>query len=142
MVNSLPVLVEREQRIAILIRPIVCQIDHESDVRVAATRCVGRVGDTRGAYVAPVFASVPMKVIGRLFDHIVRMRVEMLPIHAPIARTGHEVPQMTDDRIDDERLAVVVVVKPPRVGGPVGDDFKHLSSWVVAPDAAVDALPL
>ena len=68
----------------------------------------------------------------------VEMRVEVLAEHPLEVGAGDDVEEVRDHAVGDERLAVVVEVEAPGIGGAVGDDLEDLAGRVIAPDAAVD----
>ncbi len=79
-----------------------------------------------------------MEVVGGGVDEVVGVAVIILAVHALVVRAGDGMPQMADDAVGEEGLAVLVEVEAPGVGGAVADDFKGLAGRVIAPDAAVE----
>ena len=79
-----------------------------------------------------------MNVVGTAFHQAVGVGIGILAIHALIMRAGDDVPEMLDDAIGDEGLAVVVEVQAPGIGGAVTDDVEKVSGGVKPPDAAID----
>ena len=57
--------------------------------------------------VAPRFGRVPVKMVGRLLDQLISVRVVVFAIHAPVVGPRHGVPQVTDHGVDEEELAVL-----------------------------------
>ena len=55
---------------------------------------------------------------------------------------GDHAEEVRDHAVGDERLAVVVEVEAPGVGGAVRDDLEDLAGRVIPPDAAVHRHPL
>src|SRR5262249_2555787 len=62
----------------------------------------------------------------------------VLAVHALVASAGDHVPEMANDAVGEEALAVFVEVEAPGIGGAVADDFEDLARRMIAPDAAVD----
>src|SRR5262249_6025577 len=91
------------------------------------------------ARIVPRLAAVPVLMIGTLIHQGVGARVEVLAVHPLVVGAGNEMPEMAVDVVGEEHLAVVVVVKAPRIGGAVGDGLEDFADRVIAPDAAVDA---
>src|SRR5436309_2250304 len=44
---------------------------------------------------------------------------------------------MADNRIDKEKLAVLIPIGPPRVGGPFGNHLKFSRDWMKTPNPGV-----
>src|SRR5438105_9488649 len=72
-------------------------------------------------------------MIGRLIDELIEMRARMFAIHPPIISSGNDVPQVTDDGIDKEKLPMIVPVCPPRIGSSFSDNFESMRHWVETP---------
>src|SRR5205085_8151192 len=64
--------------------------------------------------------------------------IAILPIHPLEVGAGDDVPEMLDDAVGNECLAVIVEVDAPGVGCAMRDDFEDLPRRVVPPDAAVE----
>ena len=77
-------------------------------------------------------------VVGDGADVAVDIGVEVCAALAVVDAAGDHVPQVRDDAGGDEDLPLRVVVDPPGVAEPVGDDFEAILGRVVAPDTAVD----
>ena len=66
-----------------------------------------------------------MIMIRVLINQFVQVRIEVLAIHAFEVSARDDVPQVADDRVDEERLAHVVPIEPPRIRGALANDFKN-----------------
>ena len=62
----------------------------------------------------------------------------MLAPDARVVAALHDVPQVFDDVVRHEQLAMLVVIEAPGVGGAFAEAFEDALRGVVAPDAAVD----
>ena len=80
-VDSQTVQVQCVDPVAILFRPVVSLIDHQSDVSMSAPGSTGLVRHTF-ANISPRFTRVPVNVVRRLLDQLIRMRVHVDAIHA------------------------------------------------------------
>ena len=111
-------------------------------MRVTATEVGGLAGDAF-ANVAPLFRTrVPVKVIRRLLDHLIDMRVEVRAKHPLVVATGNRMPEVTDHGVDVKQLAIRIPVVPPGIRSAMADDLKDLPCGMVAPDGAVQLRPL
>ena len=82
-INSAPMKIGGIQFVAKLGWPIVALIDHQSRMRMTTTSSIGRVRHALHFGSPPVlFADIPMKVVCRLFDYAVQMRIKMRTIHS------------------------------------------------------------
>ena len=54
---------------------------------------------------------------------------------------GDDVKEVRDHAVGDERLAQVVEVESPGIGGAVGDRLEDCAGRMIPPDAAVDRAP-
>ena len=81
---------------------------------VPAPGAVGSVGQCAFLSVVPLLVTgVPMEVVGSLFDDVIDVWVEMRSIHAAVVGSRHNMPQVSDDRIDHEELAMLVEIHAP-----------------------------
>src|SRR5437016_4147088 len=83
IVDAMPVNVEREKSVAILVRPIIAEIDHRSAVRMATARRI--VLRMLGAFGLPPTAG-PMNVVGATLDQTERIGIVVLAVHALVTR--------------------------------------------------------
>ena len=141
LVDPPAVEVEGEHAAAVLLRPVRAAVDHQADVGMAAAGGAGLVGDAE-ADVAPLLAGIPMDMVGHLRDEVVDMRLEVRAVHPFGVGAVHRMPEMPDDGVDDERLAVLVEVGAPGVCHPGDHPLDDLAAGVVAPHAGVDLHPL
>ena len=141
VVDAAAVEIEREQPAAVGGRPVGALIDHQADVGVAAAGGARLVGDAE-ADVAPLLARVPVDVVGHLGDEVVDVRLEIGAVHPFDVRAVDGVPEVADDGVDDEGLAVGVEVGAPGIGHPGDHPLDRLAGRVVAPHTGVhvDAL--
>jgi hypothetical protein len=122
----------------VFLGPVAALVNHHADVGMAAAEFEGFVADA-GADVAPLFgAGVPVEVVGGLLDDFIDIRVQMGAEHAAVIGAGDDVPEVADDGVDHEQLALGIPVVPPGVGAAVGDGFEDFARGVVAPDGAVE----
>ena len=135
VVDTVAMNVEREKRVAIVVRPVVTQIHHRAAMGVAAARRV-ILGVLR-TFGLPE-AARPMNVVGTALDEPERVRVHVLTVHPFVARARNHVEQVFDDAVGDEHLAVIIECDAPGIGAAVGDDLKNAARRVKPPDAAVD----
>ena len=133
--------VEREHAAAVFLRPVGAAIDHQADMGMAPASGAGLVGDAE-ADVAPLLAGVPMDMVSHLRDEIVDMRLQIGAIHPLGVRPVDGMPQVADDGVDDERLAMLVEVGAPGVCHPGDHPLDDLAAGMVAPHAGVDLHPL
>ena len=114
-------------------------IDGHADMGVSSPETIGR---TRPRSV-PRQVDVVMKMIGMLFHALEYEGILGGPAsRLPIVSSRDDVPEMSDDRIDEKELPVLVPVVPPRVDRTVSQDLDHLAFRVVAPDPSVDGSPM
>ncbi len=134
VVDAVAVQVAGEERAPVAVGPVVGQVDHRADVRVAAAERL--VDPVPLARVLPAPAG-PVQVVGAGLHQLVEVRVEVVAVHPIEVGAGDHAEQVGDHAVGDERLAVVVEVQAPRIGGAVGDDLEDLAGRVIPPDAAV-----
>src|SRR3954470_14751754 len=79
-----------------------------------------------------------MVMIGSLIDQFVRIRIERLAVHPFKISARLGVPEVADHCVDEEKFAVLVPVRAPRIGGALRDQFKSSSRRMIAPDAGVE----
>ena len=99
-----------------------------------------RIGFVRHAFLngVPFFAIVPMNMIGRLFDQLIRMRIQVDTVHAFYVRSRDNMPEVADNRVDDEHLAVLIEIESPRVGHSVHHWFDGTMDGMVSPNTGID----
>ncbi len=83
-----------------------------------------------------------MKVIRRLLDDAVRVRVKVFTVHAAKSSSRNNVPQMSDDGIDKEHLPVFVPIHPPRIGRAHANHLELMPCRMEPPDPTVQRQPL
>ena len=106
---------------------------------VPAAGGIGAGGHAGFLKVTPFFfADIKVIMIGGLLDQLVKVLVEMIAVHALIARAGHGMPEVANDGVDEKELAVFVPVVPPRIGGAVADDLERFAGGMIAPNPALD----
>ena len=137
VVDAVAVDVAREDAVAILVGPVVAQVDHRAGVGVAAAGLAVLGVRLALARVVPAAAG-PVDVVGAGLDQVVEVGVEVLAVHPLEVGAGDDVEEVRDHAVGDEHLAVVVEVEAPGVGRAVGDGLEDLPGRVIAPDAAVD----
>ena len=108
-------------------------------MRVPAACGIGAGGHAGFLKVTPFFLSnIEVIMIGGLLDQLVKVLVEMIAVHALIARAGHSMPEVADDGVDEKELAVFVPVVPPWIGGAVADDLERFAGGMIAPNATLN----
>ena len=138
-VDAVAVQVAGEHSTMIFLGPQTALIDQHADVGVTTAEFVGLAGDAELADVAPFFsAGVPMEVVGGLLDDFIDIGVQMGAEHAAVIRAGDDVPEVADDGVDHEQLALGIPVMPPGVRAAMGDGFDDFPCGVVAPDGTVE----
>src|SRR6267142_6460744 len=103
--------IQRENLALISSRPVGAQINHEPAVGVATAEDV-RPG-ARLSRILPALPAVPMKMICGLLHHSVTVRRQMLAVHPFVIRPRYAVPKMTDDRVNEKQLAILVPIVTP-----------------------------
>ena len=69
---------------------------------VPAAGGIGAGGHAGFLKVTPFFfADIKVIMIGGLLDQLVKVLVEMIAVHALIARAGHGMPEVADDGVDE-----------------------------------------
>src|SRR4051812_33990229 len=106
--------IQRKETASIFGGPIVAQINHHTDVRVASAQ----VGSAAVARFLPADRGVEVPMIGVLIDQRVNawIRIEGVRSHEMCA--GEFVPKMSVDRVDEKEFAVFVPIVAPWVGCP------------------------
>ena len=112
--------------------PVVSEVDHRPRVRVTAPEFI-----LAAAGLAPMLR-IPMQMIGGLIEKLIDVRIKILAEHPLVMRARHDVPEMSDDVIREERLAVVIPIEAPRIRRAGGHDFKNLFHRMIAPDGATE----
>ena len=135
VVDPVAVDVAGEERVAIAVGPGAALVDHRPDVGMAAAGLAVLAGPPARVLPAP---AGPVDVVGRAAEQAVGVRVGVLAVHPLVVRPGHDVVEVRDDAVGDERLAEGVEVEPPGVRRAVRHDLEDLAGRVVAPDAAVE----
>src|SRR5262245_58677317 len=77
-----------------------------------------------------------MKMIGMLGDQFIAVWIWIIAIHPLQMRTRNGVPKVSDDRVDEERLAQFVPVEPPWIRRSLRDSLDHATLRMVAPNAS------
>ncbi len=72
---------------------------------------------------------------GHQFVHV---RVQVLAVHAFVMAAGDDVPEMIDDAIGDEHLAMLIEVEAPGIRRAVRHHLELFLGRMITPDAAVD----
>ncbi len=138
-VNAVAMDVVEEQLAAVLLRPVVAEVNHGSAVSVSAAGVVGsfwHVGFVTPPRVVLDVARV-VQVVGDGLDVVVGVRVEVVPRLSLIAGSGDDVVQVRNDARRDEGVALLVEVHAPRVAGSVSEHFELVPLRMVSPDARV-----
>jgi hypothetical protein len=83
-----------------------------------------------------------VRVVGDGLDVLVGVGIEVLPRLPLIAPPRHDVVEMRDDASSHKELAILVVIEPPRVAGPMREDLKLMPHRMVTPHPGIDGLAL
>ena len=136
-VDAVAVQIAGQHRAVVFLGPEAALINEHAHMRVATAEFVRLVADAFADAVPFLRAGVPVEVVGGLFDDLIHMRIQMRAKHAAVVRTGDHMPQMADDGVDHEQVAILIPVMAPGVGAAVGHGFQNFKRRVVAPDGAV-----
>ena len=72
-----------------------------------------------------------MEVVADARHQLVHVRRQVFAVHALVVGAGDDVPEMIDDAVADEHLAVLVEVETPGIGGSMGERLEFFSRGVV-----------
>src|SRR5690606_24208082 len=133
LVHAIAVDVVHEERVSILGRKRVAEIDHRSAVRVSSARRARAV--VPGVRIAAEEVDVIPDVLEVVVDRVAKMEARL----ALVTRALDHVVEVRDDAGRHERLAVVVPVDAPRVARSPREDLEHAARRVIAPNAGVHA---
>ena len=131
--------VVHEDRVAVLLRPVVPEIDHRAAVSMPAAGFVFFVTADPVAHIAD---PDEMQMVGDGRDALVRVSAGLSISPGFVVSSLDGVEQMRVHAIADERLPIVVPVDAPGIGGPIGKRLPLMPDRMVPVDAAVipDAL--
>src|SRR5262249_236767 len=101
-------------------------------MRVSAAGCV-RPAVSR---VRPLRAN-PVDVVGNRLDVVVDVWSEMLAGLPLVSGTLDDLVKMLNHAGRDERVAVVIEGKAPRIAGPLSKHFKHVGHGMKSPDTSI-----
>ena len=76
-------------------------------------------------------------MIGVLINQSVGVRVHIVAVHELEMRSRNRVPEVADDRVDEEGFAHRVPVVAPGIRGALAHGFDDVAGGMIAPDAAV-----
>ena len=62
------------------------------------------------------------------------MGIRVGAVHSAVLRAGDNVPEMADDRVDEECFAKRVPIHPPRVRGALRDDLDFTTRGMESPN--------
>lgn len=79
-----------------------------------------------------------MAVFGNGSNVAVQIGIEMLPSLTMVNTSGDDVPQVWDNAGADEKLPFCIVINTPGIAETVGNYFKFVFDWVIAPNPSVD----
>src|SRR5439155_11536860 len=113
VVDAMTMHIEREKCIAVLVRPVVTQIDQRSAMSVPAAS-----GVILRMFCALGFpeAARPMNVISAAFDQTERIAIVILAVHTFVARARDDMEKLLDNAIGDKHLAMLGERNAPRMG--------------------------
>ena len=137
VVGAMAVDIEREQAVPEPFGPVISQVDHGADMGMTPAGRAVLFVPLALARVGPV-SSGPVKVVSAGLEQAVEVGIVVLAEHPLVMRAGDDMEQMRDHAVGDERLAMVVKIQAPGVGGSMGHGLEDLPGGVIAPDAAVD----
>ena len=135
-VHAATVEIGGENLATILGREVGALVNHQADVRVAATDTGGRGGDAQLPHIGPHLAAIPMVMVGVLVDEFVNARIRIVAVHPLKVRSLDAVPEVADDRVDEEHLAVLIPIHAPRVSRAVTVGLVDFLGGMIAPDTA------
>src|SRR5262249_52446250 len=122
LVDAAPMKVEGEETVLVFRGPTAALVNHQAAMGVTTTERI--CATARVARIGPLLAGVPMIMIGGLVDEPVAERGEMLAIHAFVICARNTLPKMTDDRVDEEQLAVLIPIVPPGICAALADKLE------------------
>ena len=125
-----------EHLATILGREVRALVNHQADVRVATADTGGGGGDAQLAHVGPDLAAIPMVMVGVLVDEFVNARVRVVAVHPLEVRSLDAVPEVADDRVDEEHFPVLIPIHAPRVRRAVTVGLVDFLGGMIAPDTA------
>src|SRR5581483_4797107 len=139
-IDASAVQVQCVKLVPITIGPVVAQVEHGAAVSMSAAHLISRADDIAG--IGPAFARVKVIVVGGLIDQLVDEGIGIFTIESLEMCTGHGMPEMTDDGVGKEQLAVVVPVMAPRVRSADRHGLDDVLGRMESPNAAAhdDAL--
>ena len=126
--------VAHENAAAITLGPVIAEVDHRARVGVATT---GIVVNFPGARFLPGPAA-PVEMFGNRGKQRVGVRIDVLPEHPLVVGTGHHMPEVGDDAVRGEQLAVLVEIDPPGIRRAPTERLERAAGGVIAPDTAVE----
>src|SRR4029078_4585349 len=130
----MPVNIDREKGVPVLVRPIITKVNHRPAMRVSTTsHIILRIVCTFGL---PISAG-PVNVIGNARDESESVRIEVLSEHPFVTRPRNNVEEMLDDAVRHEHLTDFIESDTPRIRGAVRDDFKRPSRGMIPPDTTI-----
>ena len=148
LVDLLAVQVEREEILAVDLGPVVAEVDHRADVRVAAVdrRRAGLAGAALAAVVARGRRHEILQV-RREVGAVVRHEGRVIGVGlVPEVRIADDLRRATaaveTAAVRDEEMAGLVEVDAPLVAAAGGEDLELVAHGMIAPDAGAqrDAL--
>ena len=86
---------------------------------------------------SPVPAA-PVKVVGNAGNQSIGMGIEIVAKHTVKAGTRLRMPNMSDHTVGDERLAPLIKIEPPGVGGSMSNRLDDSLCRVIAPNPTID----
>src|SRR5262249_30228479 len=148
LIDLVPAEIVREEMAAIFLRPVVSQVNHRADVRVAAidgitaarARATGAMIVTRGR--EQVVAELRER-FGRIRDNEWRIvPVHLVPELAALQDVGGRAFAVVAAAVRHEKLAVFVIVETPGIAAAVRKDLELAPHRMIAPHAGAQLGPL
>ena len=118
--------------------PVIALIDHETTMRMAATRFIGGRGNALAANIAPIFNTIPMIMIRMLINQFEKTRVKMFAKHTLEISPRNRMPEMANHRIDEKSIAIGIPIKSPRISTTPRNYLEDLFSRVITPNPTVN----
>ena len=135
LVDAAAVEVEREESVFVLGGPTAALINHEAAVGVTAAKGIGTAAGIAG--IGPFLAGVPMVMVSGLINEPIAERSEVLAVHSLVVCARNTLPEVTDDGVDEEELAVLIPVVPPGICAALADDLEEFFRGMITPDGAI-----
>ena len=133
VVHSVAVHVVGEERAAILIGPVIAEVDHATAMCMAAAGH-GMVTVT-GSRLMPSSAT-PVKVVRDGLNPTVNIRIVLFRDPPFAVHPVHDVPEVCCDGVGRDQITEFIEVRSPRIHHPVGDSLEGVIDRMKPPNPA------